>query len=237
MPPLLLALETSSPVCAVALATAAGELLAQAELRADKSHASHLLPLLESLLHLSGYTLADVGAVALSAGPGSYTGLRIGAATAKGLCAALGVPLVPVSTLHALAWQMRRTTADGSVLLYCPVLDARRQEVFTAAYARDLTAMAPEAPHILTDHSFADLLLQGPVLFGGSGAAKVRAVLSPHPNAFFLPDLLTSAAAVAQLAAPCWRAGMFAELASYEPAYLKEAHVTVPRGGLPAATF
>lgn len=237
MPPLLLALETSSPVCAVALATEAGELLAQAELRADKSHASHLLPLLESLLHLSGYTLADVGAVGLSAGPGSYTGLRIGAATAKGLCAALGVPLVPVSTLRALAWQMRHTMPEGSAWLYCPVLDARRQEVFTAAYADDLTEVSPEAPHILTDDSFADLLLRGSVLFGGSGAAKVRAVLPPHPNAFFLPDLTASAAAVAQLAGHLWRAGGFADLADYEPAYLKAAHVTVPRAGLPAAIF
>ena len=103
-----------------------GALLAQAELRIEKSHASHLLPLAENLLRLSGYRLADVRAVALSAGPGSYTGLRIGAATAKGLCAALGLPLLAVSTLRILAQQAAAGLLDGADCRFCPLIDARR---------------------------------------------------------------------------------------------------------------
>lgn len=225
---LLLSLETSSPICGVALSVGE-ELLAQAELRIEKSHASHLLPLAESLLHLSGYTLADVGAVALSAGPGSYTGLRIGAASAKGLCAALGVPLIAVSTLQAMAQAVIGATPDAARWAFCPMLDARRQEVFTALFDADLHELLPETPQILSLEWLEQLLAERPTVFFGSGAAKCRALLGAHPHAFFLDGIEPTAAAVAHLGTHKWRRQVFADVAYFEPHYLKEAHTTTPK--------
>jgi tRNA threonylcarbamoyladenosine biosynthesis protein TsaB len=228
---LMLCLETSSPVCGVALThLATGELLAQAELRVEKSHASHLLPLAESLLQLSGYSLANVGAVALSAGPGSYTGLRIGAATAKGLCTALGIPLVAVSTLQVLAQQVIRATPDAQRFRYCPLIDARRQEAFTGLFTAELTVLRPEAPTILTANWLIETLAYGPTIFCGSGAAKVRELLGEPDGASFLPTVTVPAVAhLAELAAHKFREKLFEDVAYFEPAYLKEAHTTTPR--------
>ncbi len=230
---MLLALETSSPVCGVALARLpTGEIIAQAELRIEKSHASHLLPLVENLLKLSGFALADVAAVALSAGPGSYTGLRIGAATAKGFCAALGVPLVAVSTLQVLARQAAAgllTTLLSSVR-FCPLIDARREEAFAGLFAADGTSLQPEAPVILTTDWLTNLLAAGPVVFNGSAAAKCRALLGTSSGAHYLPDLTVPAVAIlAELAAHKFRELLFEDVAYFEPAYLKEVHTTTPR--------
>ncbi len=234
--PLLLCLETSSPVCGVALAhLPSGELLAQAELRVEKSHASHLLPLAESLLQLSGYTLADVGAVALSAGPGSYTGLRIGAATAKGLCTALGIPLIAVSTLRVLARQVADSLPEPSRFRFCPLIDARRQEAFTGLFSADMEELLAETPQILTPEWFAEILAHGPVVFCGSGAAKVQAMFSEHPDAHFLPHVLVPAvSSLAVLAGHKFREKLFEDVAYFEPAYLKEAHTTTPRQSVAA---
>lgn len=228
----LLSFETSSPVCGVALTDpGSGTLLAQAELRLDKAHASHLLPLAESLLQLAGYQLRDLAAVALSAGPGSYTGLRIGAATAKGLCTSLGVPLLAVSTLRALAWRLRAIRPEPlpPTLTLVPLLDARRQEVFAGVFDADLNELTPEGHQELTADAFAPWLERGPVLFGGSGAAKVQLVLAAHPHAQFLTEVPASAEAVGALAAHQFRAGLFADVAYFEPAYLKEVHTTTPK--------
>ncbi|RZJ58689.1 MAG: tRNA (adenosine(37)-N6)-threonylcarbamoyltransferase complex dimerization subunit type 1 TsaB, partial [Hymenobacter sp.] len=132
MPLIILALETSSPICSIALHNAEnGRLLGQAELRLEKSHSTHLTVLIEQLVANTGHTLRDLAAVAVSDGPGSYTGLRIGAAAAKGLCFALDVPLVAVGTLPALAHQVATRTPRPDAYHYAPMLDARRQEVYT----------------------------------------------------------------------------------------------------------
>ena len=138
MSTLLLSLETSSPICAVALHhLPSGRLLGQAELRLEKSHSTHLTVLVEQLLANTGHALPDLGAVAVSDGPGSYTGLRIGAAAAKGLCFALDVPLLAVGTLPALAHQVASRVPRATAYLFAPMLDARRQEVYTALYEAD----------------------------------------------------------------------------------------------------
>ena len=135
---LLLSLETSSPVCSVALHRVAdGSFVGQSELRLDKSHSTHLTVLIEQLLANTGHRLSDLAAVAVSDGPGSYTGLRIGGAAAKGLCFALDIPLVAVSTLRALAAQVAAGTVRPESWRYCPMLDARRQEVYAALYTHD----------------------------------------------------------------------------------------------------
>ncbi|WP_317172770.1 tRNA (adenosine(37)-N6)-threonylcarbamoyltransferase complex dimerization subunit type 1 TsaB [Hymenobacter sp. HDW8] len=196
---LILSLETSSPVCSVAVHQA-GVLLGQAELRLEKSHSSHLSLLINQLLENTGHALQDVAAVALSDGPGSYTGLRIGGAAAKGLCFALDIPLLAISTLQALAWQVAAYTASPETHLYCPMLDARRMEVYTALYTHDSQEILPPTALVLTPHALVEQLGGHRVLFFGNGAVKFQALLAEQPNAGFLAGIEPSAVAVGALA-------------------------------------
>jgi tRNA threonylcarbamoyladenosine biosynthesis protein TsaB len=227
---LLLSLETSSPICAVALHHLAdGRLLGQSELRLEKSHSTHLTVLLEQLVHNTGYSLTDLGAVAVSDGPGSYTGLRIGAAAAKGLCFALDVPLLAVGTLPALAHQVAARTTGAAQFLYCPMLDARRQEVYTALYRADGTEVLAPINLILTPEALAEHLAQVPLLCFGSGAAKFQAVIGEGANAVFLVDVQPSAVATGELAYIAYQHKAFQDVAYYEPFYLKEVYTTTPK--------
>lgn len=226
----LLTLETSSPVCSVALHQIAdGSLVGQSELRLDKSHSTHLTILIEQLLENTGHALADLAAVAVSDGPGSYTGLRIGAAAAKGLCFALDIPLVAVSTLRALAAQVAAGTARPETVLYCPMLDARRQEVYAAVYRHNGEEVLPPAPLILDTETLAEQLAQHAVLFFGHGAAKFQALLGEHIRAGFLAGVEPSAVSVGALAVVAYHRQEFQDVAYYEPFYLKEVYTTTPK--------
>ena len=227
---LLLSLETSSPICAVALHHLAdGRLLGQAELRLEKSHSTHLTVLVEQLITNAGFVLADLGAVAVSDGPGSYTGLRIGAAAAKGLCFALDIPLVAVGTLPALAHQVASHTPRPGAYLYAPMLDARRQEVYTALYEADGAEVLAPTNLVLDAASLAEHLEARSVLCFGSGAAKFQALVSDNPNAVFLAAVQPSAVAVGELAYAAYQRQEFQDVAYYEPFYLKEVYTTTPK--------
>ena len=227
---LLLSLETSSSVCSVALHRITdGSLIGQSELRLDKSHSTHLTVLIEQLLKNTGYQLADLAAVAVSDGPGSYTGLRIGAAAAKGLCFALDIPLVAVSTLRALAAQVAAGTARPEDYLFCPMLDARRMEVYAALYTHDGQEVLAPTPLILDADTLAEQLAQHSVLFFGNGATKFRAVLAESTQAGFLAGIEPSAVAVGALAIAAYHRQEFQDVAYYEPFYLKEVYTTTPR--------
>ena len=227
---LLLSLETSSFVCSVALHRIAdGSLVGQSELRLDKSHSTHLTILIEQLLVNTGHALTDLTAVAVSDGPGSYTGLRIGAAAAKGLCFALDIPLVAVSTLKALAAQVAVGTASAEKFLFCPMLDARRMEVYTAIYTHAGEEVLAPTPLLLDAGTLAEQLAQHPVLFFGHGAAKFQALLGEHAHAGFLVGVEASAVAVGQLAVAAYHRQELQDVAYYEPFYLKEVYTTTPR--------
>lgn len=226
---LILSLETSSPICSVALHRA-GVLVGQAELRLEKSHSSHISILISQLLENAGHTLQDVAAVALSDGPGSYTGLRIGGAAAKGLCFALDIPLVAVSTLGALAQQVAAYTASPETCLYCPMLDARRMEVYTAVYAHDAREILPPSALVLTPEALAEQLERHRVLFFGNGAAKFQPLVAEHANAGFLTGIEPSAVAVGALAWGAFQRQEFRDVAYYEPFYLKDVYTTTPKG-------
>lgn len=228
MPTLLLSLETSSPVCSVALHRD-GELVGQSELRLEKSHSSHLSVLTEQLLQNAGYALADVSAVALSDGPGSYTGLRIGAAAAKGLCYALDIPLLAVSTLQALARQVATYTAHAERYLYCPMLDARRMEVYTALYRADGQEVLAPTPLVLDENALAEQLTHHQLLCFGNGAAKFQALVAEQPRVSFLAGIVPSAVAVGALAQEAYQRQEFRNVAYYEPFYLKEVYTTTPK--------
>ncbi|MBU6119246.1 tRNA (adenosine(37)-N6)-threonylcarbamoyltransferase complex dimerization subunit type 1 TsaB [Hymenobacter siberiensis] len=227
---LLLSLETSSPICSVALHRVAdGSLVGQSELRLDKSHSTHLTILIEQLLANTGHQLADLAAVAVSDGPGSYTGLRIGAAAAKGLCFALDIPLVAVSTLKALAAQVAAGTARPENFLFCPMLDARRQEVYAAIYACDGQEVLAPTPLILDADTLAEQLANNSVLLFGNGAAKFQVVLGESAQAGFLAGIEPSAISVGQLGVAAFHRQEFQDVAYYEPFYLKEVYTTTPK--------
>ena len=231
MSTLLLSLETSSPICAVALHHLAdGRLLGQAELRLQKSHSTHLTVLIEQLIANTGYALSDLGAVALSDGPGSYTGLRIGAAAAKGLCFALDVPLLAVGTLPALAHQVAAQVPRVDSYLYCPMLDARRQEVYTALYQADGQVLLPPTNLVLDAKSLAEHLAHHSVLFFGSGAAKFQPLVAANDHAAFLMGVQPSAVSIGELAYAAYQRQEFQDVAYYEPFYLKEVYTTTPKG-------
>ncbi|HEX8505120.1 MAG TPA: tRNA (adenosine(37)-N6)-threonylcarbamoyltransferase complex dimerization subunit type 1 TsaB [Hymenobacter sp.] len=227
---ILLSLETSSPVCSVALHRIAnGSLIGQSELRLDKSHSTHLTILIEQLLENTGHRLGDVAAVAVSDGPGSYTGLRIGAAASKGLCFALDIPLVAVSTLKALAAQVGAGTARPENYLFCPMLDARRQEVYAALYTHEGQEVMAPTPLLLDANTLAEQLAHRSVLFFGNGASKFQALLGEHPNAGFLVGIEPSAVSVGALALAAYHRQEFQDVAYYEPFYLKEVYTTTPK--------
>lgn len=227
---LLLSLETSSPICSIALHKVEdGRLLGQSELRLEKSHSTHLTVLIEQLLANTGYTLRDLAAVAVSDGPGSYTGLRIGAAAAKGLCFALDIPLLAVGTLPALAHQVAARTPRAESWLYCPMLDARRQEVYTALYHADGRPELLPTNLVLDADSLAEHLAHHSLLFFGSGAAKLQPLVAANPNVAFLSDVQPSAISTGELALGAYQRQEFQDVAYYEPFYLKEVYTTTPK--------
>ncbi|WP_139924651.1 tRNA (adenosine(37)-N6)-threonylcarbamoyltransferase complex dimerization subunit type 1 TsaB [Hymenobacter sp. DG01] len=230
MSKLLLSLETSSPVCSVALHQIDdGKLIGQSELRLEKSHSSHLSVLIHQLLENTLHTLPNLAAVAVSDGPGSYTGLRIGAAAAKGLCYALDIPLLAVSTLRSMAYQVASRTARSEQYLYCPMLDARRMEVYAAIYRSDATEVLAPTPLVLDQATLAEHLAHHSLLFFGGGAQKFQPLVGSNTRAEFLSGVEPSAVAVGALGVAAYQQQEFQSVAYYEPFYLKEVHTTTPK--------
>jgi len=185
------------------------------------------------LLKEAGYSLRAIEAVAVTEGPGSYTGLRVGMATAKGLCYALGVPLITESTLKVIACATRQgirmswaQPANVTTLL-CPMIDARRMEVFTAVYNMDLEVVIPGGALILDNNSFNKELENNQVIFSGNGSAKWKPLSDKHSNAMFYEGPGHTAAHLALLSEQRFQDKQWADIAYAEPAYLKEfyAHI------------
>jgi tRNA threonylcarbamoyladenosine biosynthesis protein TsaB len=210
----ILCLETSTDTCSVAL-YADDRLVDSREVHEPQAHAAQLAVLVEETLRHSGVPLNRLAAVAVSEGPGSYTGLRIGVSTAKGLCYALGIPLIAVGTLELMA----SAVEQGDWL--CPMIDARRMEVYCALF--DETGRMVGKPHakVVDAASFSDVLATHRLVFFGNGAMKCKEVLT-HANAVFVDGVYPRAAEMGQVAVGRFAARQFADLASFEPVYLKE---------------
>ena len=222
----ILSIETATKVCSVALHHQ-DELVVSQHLHIDKSHSGLLSILIENTLRYAGITMADVGAVAVSAGPGSYTGLRIGASTAKGLCYALDIPLVSVNTLEAMALEVARFAPDQALL--CPMIDARRMEVYCLLADKQLKVLSPPAPKIIDENAFQQELEAHKIYFFGDGAAKCKPLLGNHPNAHFVAGVVPSAVPVGALAWQYYQEERFEDIAYYEPVYLKEFQGSKPK--------
>jgi tRNA threonylcarbamoyladenosine biosynthesis protein TsaB len=217
---LILSIETSTNVCSVALHQDA-QVIGIYELFTEKSHASAITLLIDQLLNNAGYQLADVSAIAVSKGPGSYTGLRIGVATAKGLCYALDKPLLSVSTLKAMAYGLNKHYPIKD-FLFCPMIDARRMEVYCEVFNSELESILSVDARIINEHSFGELLASHPVVFFGNGAAKCKPLLSHQSNALFIDDVYPSARFTGVLAYGNYLNNNFENIAYFEPFYLKE---------------
>ncbi len=224
----ILNIETSSQVCSVAL-TGDGMVEFHIESEKDMEHARLLGPYVERCLrHLSIHE-DKLDAVAVSAGPGSYTGLRIGMSMAKGLCFALGIPLITVSTLQTLAvkamFGLLDTTGEE---IYIPLIDARRMEVYTAAYNAALEPVMQPQAMILDEHSFEDLLASNRCVFVGDGVDKAKKVISSH-NALFATNGAPLAIDMTALSERAFRQRDFADTAYATPFYLKEYQAVIAK--------
>ena len=224
---LILQLETSTIACSVALSLD-GKTIAVKELAERNIHASYLTLFIEDVMARCGKTLRDIDAVAVSMGPGSYTGLRIGVSTAKGLCYALDIPLIAINTLEAMTAGFMSLYNDQSVL-FCPMIDARRMEVYAAVYNSQLDELLPVEARIIDENSFSDLLQNQKIVFFGDGAMKCQEVLAGNPNALFVPEFLNSAKDLSSLAALKYDRKEFEDVAYFEPFYLKDFLITQPK--------
>lgn len=220
---LLLSIDTATETASIALGDEHG-LIDVMMNENQKDHAAWIHEAIKQMLQKNGRSLQELKAVAVAAGPGSYTGLRVGMATAKGLCYVLNIPLITESTLKVMAYagtQQLETTVDYDGL-FGPMIDARRMEVFTAVYDKDLNEIMRPQPMILSDESFKDVLSQRRIVFFGSGSNKFRELVN-NVNASFM-DVKHDAGHLFLLAQMKFQAADFTELAYAEPAYLKEFH-------------
>ena len=219
---LLLMIETSTECCSVALSRGARILSSRVD-ETPRQQSAMLAPYIADVLREAGLQASDLDAVAVSEGPGSYTGLRVGVSTAKGICFGAGKPLIGIDTLQILALQANAAALPGENARFrhiVSMIDARRMEVYAAIFDGQARKVGKTEPVILTADSFQEELRQGPVLFIGTGAAKFRA-LCPHPNASFQPCFPLAEAMLAP-ALEALQKKEFKDVAYFEPFYLKD---------------
>ena len=221
---MILQIETATTVCSVALANR-GDVIAFKEVDQRNIHAEVITIFIDEILKNAGVKYNELDAVAVSSGPGSYTGLRIGVSTAKGLCYALDKPLIAVETLEAMAEGMITRGVDEDILL-CPMIDARRMEVYTALFDAAGNRVQATNAAIIDESSFSAQLEQSKILFFGDGAPKCRETLSGNTNALFIDNFTNSAAHLTKKAYQKFQAGQFEDVAYYEPFYLKDFLIT-----------
>jgi len=215
---LILLIETSASVCSAALSLD-GKVIGIREEHEGNRHAELLSVFCDELLREAKFTTTDLAAVAVSGGPGSYTGLRIGTSTAKGYCFALNIPLISIPTLEGMARGMREDAQPEDLL--CPMIDARRMEVYSAVYSTGFELNEPVTAVVLDEESFMKHLSKNVVWFSGDGMPKAKELLSKHPNARFTEKGMQSAKHLAGAAEERFVHGKFEDLAYFVPFYLK----------------
>lgn len=219
---LILNIETATSACSVALANK-GNIIASKEIDDGHVHAEKITLFIQELMKEASLPLAKLDAIAVGTGPGSYTGLRIGTATAKGLCYSLDKPLIAVPTLKAMAYgaaqKLQRTDA-----LYCPMIDARRLEVYTALYDYNGKEIMPVQAKILDNTSFSELtpIPYSCIAFFGDGMPKMRELFANDTSKIWLDDIKASALNMCHMAEEMFTANSFSDVAYYEPFYLKD---------------
>ena len=217
----ILCLETSTKVCSVALGQN-GKLLALKESLDEKhSHAENLTVYIQEVCSQAKISLKDIDAVAVSKGPGSFTGLRIGVSTAKGLCYALDKPLLAINSLEAMAISQIRKPKTEIRNLFCPMIDAKRMEAYCAVYDEQLNEIKNTSAEIIDENSFSDLLVKNKIYFFGDGSEKCKSKIV-HANAIFLDNINPSAQFMIPIAEKYFGGKKFEDVAYFEPFYLKD---------------
>lgn len=217
----ILHIETSTEVCSVALSQD-GVCLHEEINTEGRRHAEILAPFVEETVSFADSHAIPIDAVAVSAGPGSYTGLRIGVSTAKGLCYGRNLKLISIPTLQILCTPIllyRDDIPDNALL--CPMIDARRMEVYAAVYNRALKEIKETAAIVVDKHSFESLLDKQPIYFFGNGSAKCKETIK-HPNAHFIDNIIPKASNMLPLAERALALNQTVDVAYYEPFYLKQ---------------
>ena len=223
---LILSIDTSTKVCSVALHKE-GKLLAINELYTEKSHSGMLTTLCENVVKHAGFSLQELDTIAVAKGPGSYTGLRIGVSTAKGFCFALNKPLIAVNTLEAMAFQVRDFYTTS--YLICPMIDARRMEVFCQILDNEMNIISETEAKIIDEESFSETLEQHKIVFIGDGSVKCQEKIT-HSNAIFPTiEITPSAKTIGILATNLYEKSLFENVVTFEPFYLKDFVGTQPK--------
>lgn len=227
----IILIETSTELCSTALVSN-GKIISYKESSTPRAHASLTAVFIKEMLDETGIAIQDCSAVCVSMGPGSYTGLRVGVSTAKGLCFGAGIPLLAVGTLDTLVWQgITENLLPAGCRHIVPMIDARRMEVYTAVFSPDGEQKEKTAPLILDSGSFADILEDGPALFIGDAAEKASTVIR-HPGATFV-QTCPEASAMLLPALKEYKEKRFKDVAYFEPFYLKEFVATTSRKPIP----
>lgn len=215
--PIILNIDTTTTNCSVSLSKDEETLILKEDNDSGFSHAEKLHVFIDTIFKESGIAPRTIDAIAISKGPGSYTGLRIGVSAAKGLCFSLDKPLISVSTLQALAHQIK--VEENALIL--PMLDARRMEVYSAIYDSNYSLYREIQAEIIDVSSYAQLLNNHKIYFIGSGISKTKTVIN-HSNANFIDNKLPSASTMGVIANKKFKTNDFEDIAYFEPYYLKD---------------
>jgi len=214
---LILNLETATTNCSVSLAKDGTTIAIKEHDTPNYSHSEQLHVFIQEVLEKASVTFSDLDAIAVSKGPGSYTGLRIGVSAAKGLCFSLDIPLISIETLKSMASQEKSNRFDFII----PLLDARRMEVYAKVFDKELDEVRETKAEVIDENSFAKYVEKGKVLLLGSGAAKSKAILT-NENLGYAVDAVPSAEQMSQLSFEKYQNGSFEDVAYFEPYYLKD---------------
>ncbi len=240
--PLIICIETSTKACSVAISKG-NRLIAEKYIFIERSHSKHVLPFIDQIFKDNSYTVKKLDAVAVSSGPGSYTGLRIGLSVAKGLCYGLGIPLISINSLDIMTHQVSNMNRDEFFL--CAAIDARRNEVYCSVaktlvnspsldkkLSHDKEAgtqiIEPTTSKIITSDSFANILNNNKMLFFGDGAKKCIEILN-NPNAILIENITPRAQYMTTLANDKYSTNFFESISTFEPLYLKSP-IDIPKG-------
>lgn len=228
---LILCIETSSSNCSIALLSG-NNIISSLELSEGYVHSEKLHPGINEVLMKSEYKPEDLDGIMIGSGPGSFTGLRIGSAAAKGFSYALSIPLMSLSSIQNMAFQVLSQNKSFNIpekFMLCPMIDARRMEVYCAIFDQNMNEVLSESAVIVNDSTFTDYLKDSTVVFFGSGMEKIKAFYVENPNAIFIEGILPSALAMKAEANRKFRDQVFESTAYFEPAYIKGFQATKPK--------
>lgn len=233
---IILIIETSTEICSVSLSEE-GKLIDSIESDEGQNHARLVTVFAEDLLSRNKVNSGELAAVAVSKGPGSYTGLRIGVSAAKGICYAAGIPLIAIGTLEAMAKYVSQNMTginfqEQKEILFCPMIDARRMEVFYELFDRDGNVVKPICAEIIDETFLTNELNRNQVVFFGNGSAKCKSVIN-SPNAVFIDNIGASSSHMCELVWEAYNNKRFEDVAYFEPFYLKDFVATVSKKNMP----